>query len=811
MSTDQHTLGHYELEQRLQSDILSETWKASDHQQHRSVLLRLFYGAGQTAPDFGIRFLKSTQPLLSLRHPNIVSVLDTQAQLGEGKNAMYLVTESIEGPSLAEYIQMTAQKGAFPKGDALVRLLKPIAAAIDYANQQGIVHGGMKPSAILLDRSTTVEVPKLTGFGVYPLYNLRALPLENIYYIAPELAQGYAGSNRSDIYSLGVILYELCTGVVPFQDDTASDVLMQHIHATPTAPSIFNPSLVPAMTAVLMRALAKDPTARFATATAMIVAMAKAYNIQLPEQGNLSGPLSQDIKRQSSLSGIADMPVDPMNSPTYLSPRPQQMQSGTSFPSPMPSASSMSPMPATNSAFGTRDSAEYKTVQMTPPPPYATTPLQQTGNMTPVLSPAPAQPSYTAPSPPLVTAPPQKRRWRGWYTALIGLVLLALLGGILGTVYLSSLHPLTTSSTPIAGYAYFTSSGLLGVGRDLGIDDGLQLNLQNVASPPAGKSYYAWLLNDNNTFTTILPIPLGPLTITNGQVNLHYPGNAQHTNLLSSYSRFLITEEDANTTPTDPSLDASTHRFYAAFSQKGHVSGVTPQYSLLDHFRHLLAQDPKLAAVGLKGGLDSGLFKNTQKILEWASSARDAQQQGDANSIDFARRQLVRILDYLDGSQYVSTDNIPSDLQPIQVDPTIARVALLTIDPTNQTPPGYLRHIGTHLRSIVENPDASADQHALATHIQQAIDNVTGWLTTAHVDAEKLIQMNKSQLTQSDAAHLMNDLVDQASSAFLGQINSNTNQVKEGVVQINYSIHNLATFAIAACTSNNSANPCSAK
>lgn len=801
MSTDQHTLGHYELEQRLQSDTLSETWKAFDRQQQRSVTLRLFYGNAQTAPDFGIRFLKSTQPLLSLRHPNIVSVLDIQAQSGEGNDATYVVTESIEGSSLAEYIQITAQKGAFPKGDALVRLLKPIAAAIDYANQQGIVHGGIKPSAILLDRSAAVEVPKLTDFGVYSLYNLRALPLDNVYYIAPELAQGYTGTNRSDIYSLGVILYELCTGVVPFQDDTASDVLMQHIHATPTAPSIFNPSIVPAMTAVLMRVLAKDPTTRFATAMAMIIAMARACNIQLPEQANLSGPLSQDSWRQSSLSGIPAIPVDPMNSPTYLSPRPQQLQPGTSFPPQIPS---MSPMPATNSAFGTQASAEYKAVQMTPPPSYATTPLQQTGNM------APAQRSYTAPSPPLVTAPPQKRRWRGWYTALIALLLVVLLGSALGAVYLFSPHSQTAVSTSIAGYAYFTSSGLLGQNGDQGIDDGFQVNLQNISPPPAGKSYYAWLLNDNDALTTILPIPLGPLMIINRQGSLHYPGNAQHANLLNSYSRFLITQEDANTTPTDPSLDASTHRFYAAFSQKGHVPGANPQYSLLDHLRHLLAQDPKLTTAGLKGGLDIWLFRNTQKVLEWASSARDAQQQGDANSINFARRQLVRILDYLDGSQYVATDNIPSDLQLIQVDPTIAHVALLTIDPVKQIPPGYLRHIGTHLRAIVQNADATPDQRALAARIQQAINNVTIWLSHAHVDAETLIQMSKGQLTQPQATQLMNDLVDQASSAFLGQINSNTNQVKEGVVQINYSIHNLATFAIAACTSGNSANPCSA-
>src|SRR5581483_6976002 len=114
------------------------------------------------------------------------------------------------------------------------------------------------------------------------------------------------------------------------------------------------------------------------------------------------------------------------------------------------------------------------------------------------------------------------------------------------------------------------------------------------------------------------------------------------------------------------------------------------------------------------------LFRNTTKILEWSGSARDAYSSQDTGLM---RRQVVRILDYLDGSQYIGTENIPSDLPSIEVDQTIARVALLQINP-NQDPPGYLWHIGLHLRELSQSPGVTPDQQRLAIQINNAINNV---------------------------------------------------------------------------------------
>jgi len=122
-----------------------------------------------------------------------------------------------------------------------------------------------------------------------------------------------------------VMLYELCTGALPFQGDTPGDILMQHIHAMPTAPALINPHIFPALAATIMRSLARDPAARFSSATALVAAVARALNVSMPEDSKgLSNPSLRAVN-PPVLSGISD-PLNTMNSPTYLSPLPQPSQ-----------------------------------------------------------------------------------------------------------------------------------------------------------------------------------------------------------------------------------------------------------------------------------------------------------------------------------------------------------------------------------------------------------------------------------------------------------------------------------------------------
>jgi eukaryotic-like serine/threonine-protein kinase len=403
---------------------------------------------------------------------------------------------------------------------------------------------------------------------------------------------------------------------------------------------------------------------------------------------------------------------------------------------------------------------------------------------------------------------PVKRQGKSWLSIVlvVALLIVLLASASLAYLYYANHNP-SPPSAQIVGHAFFVSSGLLNQNNNQGITDVLQINLDNVQNPQPGKSYYAWLLNDHQT--NVPALALGAVAVDHGHATKRY-ANPSQANLLANYGRFLITEEDANQPPTNPSPDTSTWRYYAFFSVVPNPNDTQNHFSLLDHLRHLLSQDPKLQKVGLTGGLDIWVFRNTTKILEAAGSARDAQKRctPDPNDVNcaFVHRTLVRILDYLDGSTYAQIDVPPGT--GVLIDPTIARVALLTFDPVNQQPPGYLEHIGNHLREVTESPGVTPSQRALAIRVNTAINNVQGWLGNVHTDAVKLVHMNNTQLAQADALSTLNDMLTQANFAFVGQFDPNTRTVKEGVVEIHYSIQGLATFEIMPCAVTNGKNSC---
>jgi hypothetical protein len=365
-------------------------------------------------------------------------------------------------------------------------------------------------------------------------------------------------------------------------------------------------------------------------------------------------------------------------------------------------------------------------------------------------------------------------------------------------------------ANPLVGHAFFVSSGQLN-DRTQGITDQLQIDLQNIQAPPAGKSYYLWLLGDKDP--TRKPSLLGPLPISapvlltnnlpvqNNAVHYTYPGDAQHNSLICVVSRLLITLETAQRTPAAPSSDRASWKYYAQLPQTPIPTDTQNHLRGLDHIRHLYYNETQIKALALPGGLDAWVFRNTEKILEWSVSARD-DFSSDARNYSLMHNQFIRILDYLDGIRNVHLDVPPGT--PILADPAIAKVSLLTVNPTQQgvaeflatNPPGNLDHMAQHLSELLKAPDASPASRQIAPHILTALSNAKRWLEKVRANAKQLVYMGPEQLAQPSAQNLLEELAAHATYAYIGRLDPTTNKVLPGVLQAHYDIQKLAAFDI---------------
>ncbi|GAC1618752.1 MAG: hypothetical protein NVS4B7_11000 [Ktedonobacteraceae bacterium] len=338
MSATPRRLGKYELQQLLGHGSTGEVWKGYDHQTSRNIAIKLLHpDLLQSDPNFMTTFLTEWQYITTLRHPNIVPVHEVHISRpsasdddnGSGSTTPYIVMEYIEGhTSLLENIQHTSRAGNFPAVADIVYLFTSIGQAIDYAHEQGLVHGNIKPGNILLDTTHTQHIssgePMLTDFGIAKLPGSK----HNIApaYLSPEQVKEQEAGPRSDIYSLGIILYEMCTGVLPFHDESHVAIMMHHLNTLPTPPILINPSIPAELSEVILRALAKNPDSRFPTACLLAEAIAEACAVEqtahltsnkmqarahefhyYPGNGSLRPPATpkQSISDMTSILGVA--------------------------------------------------------------------------------------------------------------------------------------------------------------------------------------------------------------------------------------------------------------------------------------------------------------------------------------------------------------------------------------------------------------------------------------------------------------------------------------------------------------------------
>ncbi len=818
MSSVPQRIDKYELAERLGQGGVAEVWKAFDTQLQRYVALKVLHANLREDPEFVKRFQREAQLIASLHHPNIVQVHDfqvfqsTNLANSASTSTAYMVMDYIEGQTLGQYIYATSRKGSIPAPREIVNLFSSIGRAVDYAHTKGMIHRDIKPANIMLDKRHTLLNPMgepiLTDFGIAKLLSASAttqtgMQLSTPLYISPEQARGASGTERSDIYALGIILYELVTGVLPFHGNTPIEVMTQHIQTQPIAPSLINPHLPPALVQVVMRALAKDPSARFSSAGAMTAAIARACGLPVP--GNSEQP-SQSLDEENTptiritpLPSVSARPhevpmADVHDQPTHI------LKSPGSEP-PVRGTSSPEPVPEQEQSVGNAYPAINPPAERVIGP---QTPLSEQGTL-------------VQGSPAVAALPPFHPRERRKRFALIAAIVMGLLAVLVITgLVIPALMPRPAASiNALVGRAFYVSSGQLKPGTAQGIADQMQIDLQNVPAPQAGKRYYVWLLGDNVSVGSredlTGPPPVHPpllltnnLLVQNGKVHYLFPGDAQHNNLLSQTSRLLITEENANGTPSMPSRDRASWRYYSAIPQQPIPLDPT-HLNALNHIRHLFFDESHLKVLALPGGLDFWLFRNTEKVLEAAVSARDDWhgEQTDDAQISLMKNQFIRILDYLDGSANVHID-VSADT-PLLADPTISRVALLTVDPLRQggpnlatNPPGYIDHTQLHVGQIARATDISSDMRQRTAHILDALKNAGNWLSRVHDDAVKLYKLGNdpAQLRQPEAGRLLDDMVTQITSAYIGQLDPVTDQVLPGVMQAHNDIQQLATLVI---------------
>lgn len=259
--------GRYRLVELLGQGGMATIYRATDAQLGREVAVKVLHPQYGRDPDFVARFKQEAMAAASLSHPNIVGVYD----FGTDADGPYIVMELVDGEDVATLL---ARNGPLPPRQA-ARLAAEVAHALAAAHARGIVHRDVKPGNILVSSDGRVKV---ADFGIARAWadarlTLPGVTLGSVHYFSPEQALGEQATAQSDIYSLGIVLYELLTGRRPWEGDNAAAVAMARISAPPPLVSDVRPNVPPVLEAIDRKALSPDPGARYPSAAAMADAL----------------------------------------------------------------------------------------------------------------------------------------------------------------------------------------------------------------------------------------------------------------------------------------------------------------------------------------------------------------------------------------------------------------------------------------------------------------------------------------------------------------------------------------------------------
>jgi eukaryotic-like serine/threonine-protein kinase len=290
--------GRYRLLRRLGSGGMADVWLAEDTHLQRQVALKILHRRFAQDREFVERFRREAEAAAGLSHPNIVAVYDR----GDVEGTYYIAMQLLEGRSLKELID----QGLTPEQSAA--LIRQVLEAAGFAHRNGVVHRDLKPQNVIVDAEGKATV---TDFGIARAGASEITQAGSVmgtpHYLSPEQAQGQAVTAVSDLYAIGVILYEALAGRVPFQADSAVAIAMKQVSSAPQRPSSIDPAVSPALDAVTMRALEKEPGQRFQSAEAFIAALDAAISEPRAELGGTASfaPLPPAAISEEEAAAIA--------------------------------------------------------------------------------------------------------------------------------------------------------------------------------------------------------------------------------------------------------------------------------------------------------------------------------------------------------------------------------------------------------------------------------------------------------------------------------------------------------------------------
>jgi tRNA A-37 threonylcarbamoyl transferase component Bud32 len=257
----------YRIDRLIGEGGMAEVYLGHDLLLNRPVAIKMLRQQYARDPNFRARFEREAQAAASFTHPNIIDIYD----VGEEGETPYIVMEYGAGENLQQIIET---EGPFEPDD-VASLIEQVASALDYAHERGFVHRDIKPQNILVDEQ---GLAKVVDFGIAKSLadtdlTVAGTGLGTVHYVSPEQASGLMATPSSDIYSLAVVAYEMLSGQLPFEADTPVGIAMQHVNEAPPNPSKLNPAVPRQVSDIILRALAKDPTKRYPTASAFASAL----------------------------------------------------------------------------------------------------------------------------------------------------------------------------------------------------------------------------------------------------------------------------------------------------------------------------------------------------------------------------------------------------------------------------------------------------------------------------------------------------------------------------------------------------------